>query len=158
MRTINHVNAIQQSLEYRRFYLFACIGFVFIGLTYLFREVLFHTNEGLTVISGIMPNLAGSFVTPFVLLIRVALQRSNQALLRNSKVFYLINLFVLGMCVLIEFLHLWLNLGGFHWNDIVASLVGMFVALLAFHQVLANRQKNPPLVSEHPAAGDANGI
>ena len=117
MKTINHVNAIQQSLEYRRFYLFACIGFVFIGLTNLFGEVLFHTNEGLTVISGITPNLAGSFATSFVLLIRVALQRSYQALLRNSQVFCLINLFVLGMCVLIEFLHLWLNLGGFpRWN------------------------------------------
>jgi hypothetical protein len=146
--TDNYLKTIRQSLEYRRFYLFACFGFVLIGLTYLFREMLLQTTEGLAVILGIMPSLAGSFATPYLLLILVALQRSNQVVLRNSKLFYLINLFVLGMCILIEFLHLWLNLGGFHWNDIVASLVGILVALLAFHLVLAHKPTNPRLVSE----------
>ena len=149
MKRFDHpVNTIRQSLEFRRYYLFACLGFSLIGLTYLARGILSHGDEVLAVLLGIMPSLAGSFATPYLLLILVALQISNQALLRNSKVFYLTNLLVLGMCVLIEFLHLWLDLGGFHLNDIVASLVGMIVAVLAFHLVLAHKPANPRPVSE----------
>lgn len=139
----NLIITIRQSIEFRRSYLFACIGFSLIGVTYLLRELFSGREEVLAIILGIMPSLAGSFATPFILLVLVAIQTKNQAFLMNTQIFLLINLFVFSMCVLIEFLHLWLNLGGFHWNDIGASIAGMFMALLSFQFVVGKKQSEP---------------
>jgi len=128
----NRFSEIQQSPAYRRYYIYACFGFALIGLTYLSRPLLSYRDETLSLALGIMPSLAGSFATPYIFLIWMAIRRGNKSLIGNGLVFSLINLFVLGICMLIEFLHQWLDLGGFHWNDILASVAGVLMALLSF--------------------------
>jgi putative flippase GtrA len=129
---INYFDNLKQKSQYRYFYTFACVGFGLIGLTYLFRENLLQKNEFLDNLLGVMPNLAGSFATPYLLLFLFAAYRKNSDLLGRGRIFIFINLFTFATCILIEYLHLWLNIGGFHQEDLIASFIGMVISLLSF--------------------------
>jgi hypothetical protein len=129
---ISYFDKLKQKKQFWYFYTFACVGFGLIGLTYLFRENLTQKNEFIDTLLGVMPNLAGSFATPFILFFLFAAHKRNSEILGQGKIFILINLFTFVTCILIEYLHLWLNLGGFHQEDLIASFIGMVFSIISF--------------------------
>jgi hypothetical protein len=129
---IDYFDKLKQQNKFWYFYTYACIGFGLIGLTYLFREILIQRNSFLDLLLGVMPNLAGSFATPFILLFLFAAHKRNSEILGQGKIFILINLFTFVTCILIEYFHLWLNLGGFHQEDLIASFIGMVFSIISF--------------------------
>ena len=132
---INYFDKLKQKYQYRYFYTFACVGFGLIGLTYLFRETLLQKNEFIDTLFGVMPNLAGSFATSYILLFLFAAYKRNSEILGQGKIFILINIFTFAICILIEYLHIWLNLGVFHQGDLIASFIGMIISLLSFFSI-----------------------
>ena len=87
----------------------------------------YMTNE-----SRFMPNLGGSFGTPFFIALGLSEWKKRPELLQSWPVFGVVNAFVMATCVLIEYAHQILGLGAFHAHDVAASLVGMAAALIAY--------------------------
>jgi hypothetical protein len=113
----------------------------------LFRARLSGWSEGLDFSLGIMPNLAGSFATPFMLLMLLSNQPDQGRIMHNRTLFIGIDLFTLTGALLFEYLHLRLGLGGFHLPDILASVAGFILAVLMF--LLSNRNRGREVALAH---------
>jgi hypothetical protein len=119
--------------HYKFCYACALAGYSLIAFTYLFRAQLDSLPTVFDFSLGIMPNLAGSFATPFMILAIVAERFKNDRLMHEWKLFAWINLGVFTGALLFEYFHLWFNLGGFHGADVLASAAGAILSLLLFH-------------------------
>jgi hypothetical protein len=125
------MNRIQNPF-YRRCYQYAVIGFLTLSVGYLLRGQLNQQNPLVTLLLGVFPNLIGSFATPFMLGYLLTLRFPSLHALDRLPVFGLINLFTFAVCILIEQLHVVLDLGQWDPNDILASIIGGLASLAVF--------------------------
>lgn len=119
------------NLQQRRYYHIATAGFVTLALGYLLRSQLNAPAGWMTLLLGVFPNLLGSFATPFILLVLVS-QHNTSPAYRGWRAFVLLNLFTFAVSLLIEAGHVVLRLGVWDANDVYASLIGGFFAMLVF--------------------------
>lgn len=117
---------------FRWFYFLGLGGLALLWLTYMFRPALADAAGMLALALGFMPSLGGSFGTPFFIALGLSEWKKRPALLQSWPFFALINVFVMAMCVLIEYAHQIFGLGAFHAHDIAASLVGMAAAIVVY--------------------------
>jgi hypothetical protein len=117
---------------FRRFYFTGFAGLALIIVVYLAR-FLFRGADGVFyLVLDTFPNLFGSFGAPFLILLVMAAQRKNLAMLRSLAAFLQAQLITFVSMLLIEGRHAFLNRGDLEWHDIIASLVGAAAAFLVW--------------------------
>jgi len=126
---------------YQRFYYYALAGFAALSLGYLLREQISSANALVIGLLGILPNLTGSFATPFLLAYLLVWGYPALKALDRFWVFGLINLFTFAACLFIEYLHVAFQSGTWDNNDIAASAVGGLVSLVLFYGTRAGAGK-----------------
>lgn len=125
---------------FRWFYFLGLGGMALLWLTYMIRPGMAEATGTLALVLGFLPSLGGAFGTPFFLALLLSEWKKRPGILKNGPTFALISVFVMAMCVLIEYAHQVFGLGGFHAHDIAASLVGIAGAGVA-HTALNKARK-----------------
>ncbi len=129
-----------RSPVFRWYYFLGLGGLALLWLTYMIRPIFTGATGSLALVLGFLPSLGGSFGTPFLLALGLSEWKKRPEILRSWQIFALVNLFVMAMCVLIEYAHQIFGLGAFHAHDVAASLAGMVAALLV-HALLVKAGK-----------------
>ncbi len=117
---------------FRWFYFLGLGGLALLWLTYMIRPGMADAAGSLALALGFMPSLGGSFGMPFFIALGLSEWKKRPDILHSWPFFALINVFVMAMCVLIEYAHQIFGLGAFHAHDIAASLAGMAAALAVY--------------------------
>jgi hypothetical protein len=117
---------------FKRMYQIGFGGIALISLGYLLRFQIGSSQGAAGLFLDTFPNLFGSFGTPFLLLLLVTTLQKDMGMLRNFRMFAMLNIFTFLVVLLIEWGHVVLNLGVWDMNDVLASIAGGLAAIIAW--------------------------
>ncbi|MBS4537722.1 hypothetical protein GOQ27_04565 [Clostridium sp. D2Q-11] len=109
-------------------------------LVYLFRENLYKLgNQYITLFAETAPNLVPSFLFTLVGIFYIApILFKGLDVIHRPVFIWLINILNMTVFLLIEYLHVILKLGAWDNNDIIASLIGIFISTIIYYKIKKN--------------------
>lgn len=120
---------------YKNLKLLILVIYMLFILVYITRETIYNIdNSYFTLLAWVIPNLIPSFLFTLIGIFYVIpiIYKSKQPILR-SKFVWIINLINISAFVLMEYLHVILNLGFWDNLDIAASLIGIIIATSIYY-------------------------
>jgi hypothetical protein len=131
MKTNEKKRAVVKHPHYQAFIRAVFFGYIPLIAVYLLRGQMYAMdNDLVTLLAGVMPNLAGSFMFTLLVMLTIANRRNSIAWLSNRTLIWRANAANLAMFLLIEMGHIWLNLGVWDNADMIASVLGIGLASL----------------------------
>jgi hypothetical protein len=103
-------------------------------IVYVFREELYKLdNQYITLLAGIIPNLIPSLIFTLIGIFYIVPMFFKGIDSINKTIFiWLINVLNISIFLLIEYLHVVLNLGVWDNNDMIASLIGIIISTIIY--------------------------
>lgn len=104
--------------------------YILFMLIYMFRENLYKIgNDYVTLFSWTAPNLIPSFLFTLIgIFYIVPILYKTTKIINDFKFILLINVINMSVFILIEYLHVILNLGVWDNKDMIASFIGIIIA------------------------------
>lgn len=108
--------------------------YILFMLVYMFRENLYKIdNHYITLFAWTAPNLIPSFLFTLIgIFYIVPILYKTTKIINNFKFILLINIVNMSVFILIEYLHVILNLGVWDNKDMIASFIGIIIATIVY--------------------------
>ena len=112
------------------------VTYLLFALVYIFRDNLYNiNNQYITLFAGVAPNLMGSVLFTLISVFYILPFFKGLDSINKSKFIWLINIVNIIFFLLIEYIHLVLELGSWDNNDIIASLIGIILSKAVYFKV-----------------------
>jgi hypothetical protein len=142
MRTIDNLKLtksnknIFKNKSYKALSKMIIVVYVLFTPIYLFRESLYKlNNQHITLLAGTAPNLIPSFLFTLIGIFYLVPFFKGTDSINKPMFIWLINAFNMILFLIIEYLHVFFNLGSWDNNDMIASLIGIIVSTFIYFKI-----------------------